>query len=399
MKRFLSAPLTFAVLFAVPAFAELQPRKVPATPAIPVKPGPGAVTPSAPGETPGAPAVPKTPAVPAVPAKPGPGPGPGAVAPAVTEEGDPKLSADLSAKLLKQLDDVEKNLGGKRGAESQAMIKLLKEASAGKDRACNLWLDCKKEVDFDLKGKTATEWSEWRRKEGKALELNDGFCSSLQLQAQFLALALLDSHAATPEQRVSVMNEANTYLDTLAKICERQEGLSKNILGSIMDAELNPDQDITMDNLEESLKQVREAAAALGGDIMDSMYAKKLKPESCVGERKPSATHPGNLDEIYENLIMKVLRDKKDAAALAAAWTKRIALVAGIAKDTKVKELTERYENEKLPVLKWLQARDQWRCGQMEAAAANMLAVIRANPGHKECQNWTRELRGLAAAN
>ncbi|MES2705981.1 MAG: hypothetical protein V4726_05195 [Verrucomicrobiota bacterium] len=375
MKRYLCAPLAFAVILAVPAAAELQPRKIPAAPA------------EAP-PVPAAPAVPKT----------TPGPAKPAPAPALTEEGEPKLSPELSAKLLKQLDEVEKGLGGKRGSESIAMMKLLKEAGGSNEKAFNLWQDSTKEVDFDQKGKTATEFMDWKRTKAKDLAINDNFCASIRLQAQFLALALLDSHAETPAQRLNVMTEANLYLDAVAKACDKHEGLAKSILASIMDVALDPDREVTMSNLEESLKQVREAAAALGGDIMESLLAKNLKPESCIGNHVISAKNPGNLDEIYEQLVMRPLRDKKDSAGLAAAWNRRISQTAALAKATKVKELTERYSIEKLPVLKWLQARDQWRSGQAEAGAASMLTVIRENPGHKACPEWMSELRNMATA-
>jgi hypothetical protein len=392
-RRPLPAFLLLSLLAAGPAAAELQPRKVPAAPATPTTPvtpapGPGKTTPPAvPGKP--APATPGT--APAAPAK-------SEGAPPDSMPADPKLSTELSAKLLKQLDDVEKALDTKRGGESTAMIKQLKEAATGKDRAFNLWQGCKKVVDFEEKGKTGSEFMEWRQGEGKKLETRDDFCISLQLQAQFLALALLDSYAETPEQKLGVMADANAYLEALGKACDKEEGIAKSILASIMDVQLDPEKTITAGNLEETLKDVRESSAAVGGDIMESMFAKKLKPESCTGSKPVTARHPGNVDEIYEKLVMDYLRKKKDAAGLAAAWTRRIALTAAIAKNTKVKELSDRYAAEKLPVLEWLKARDQWRMGQTEAAAAVMLNLIRANPGHKECPKWVEQLRNLATS-
>lgn len=313
-------------------------------------------------------------------------------------EVEPVLPAELSAKLLKQLAEVENGLSGKRGGESAALIKKLKEASASNEKAYNLWESCKKEIDFEQKGKTATDFVNWKKKEGRDLSANDGFCASLRLQAQFLALAIMDSHADTPARKSGVMTEANLYLEALSKACDKEEGLAKNILSSIMDVGLDPNQAVTAGDLEETLKQVREAGGALGGDIMESMYSKSLKAMGVTGKEPSQAKHPGNIDEIYESLVLTTLRKKKDMTGVAAAWTRRISQTAGIAKSTKVKELSERFEAEKLPVLKWKQARDQWRTGQMEAGAAAMLAVIRANPSHKECQNWVAELRTLAEA-
>ncbi|MDB6136203.1 MAG: hypothetical protein JWM59_4446 [Verrucomicrobiales bacterium] len=369
MKCYPAAALALSLMLAGTAAAELQPRKAPPAPA------------PAPKTTP-APVADKPSATPA--------------APTATEDGTPKLSPELSAKLLKELDNLEKGLGGKRDSESQALIKELKEAAGSDEKAFNLYESCLKEIEYDQKGKHASAFVEWKRTKGKELAVNNDFCASIRLQAQFMALALLDSHSETPESRLSVLADANLYMEALIKLCERNEGLAKSVLASIMDVTLEPDKAVTVGNLEESLKQSREASAALGGDVMECLLAKKLKPESCTGPKGIAARNPGNLDEIYERLILKTLRDKKDTAGLAAAWGRRIAQTSALTKATKVKELGEKFETEKLPVLKWLYAVDQWRCGQTEAAAAAMLAVIRANPGHKLCPGWVEELRGLA---
>lgn len=367
MKCYPPVALALSLILAGTAAAELQPRKAPPVPAPAPKtipaPAPAADKPST---------------------------------PAATENGAPKLSPELSAKLLKELENLEKGLGGKRGSESQALIKQLKEAAGSDEKAFNLYESCLKVIEYDEKGKNASAFVEWKRTKGKELAINNNFCAGIRLQAQFMALALLDSYSETPESRLSVMADANLYMEALIKLCERNEELAKSVLASIMDIALEPDKPVTVGNLEESLKQSREASAALGGDVMECLLAKKLKPESCTGPRGVAARNPGNVDEIYERLILKTLRDKKDSAGLAAAWGRRIAQTSALTKATKVKELGEKFDTEKLPVLKWQYAVDQWRYGQSEAGATAMLAVIRSNPGHKLCPGWVEELRGLA---
>lgn len=322
---------------------------------------------------------------------------PGAPAPPSSASSGKALSPENLEKLRKQIDALEKDISQKKRGYNTGLVAKLREAAQSNASAFNFWLECKKEIDFIQKGKTATEFVEWKRGgEAQRLEKSDTFRNSLRLQAQFLVLVVMNSYANTTQAKSEVAAEAMNYLETMVKFCDSEKSLAKSVLGSVIDVSISPDQVVTMSNIEETLKQAREASSAVGGDIMDSLFAKYLKIEGMVGKNASAATHPGNVDEIYERLILPVLREKKDAAGLAAAWTKRMDQMARIAKATGVKELVEKYETEKLPVLKWGQACDQWDAGHEEPAAQAMLAIIRANPAHRETSSWISQLRERA---
>ena len=68
---------------------------------------------------------------------------------------------------------------------------------------------------------------------------------------------------------------------------------------------------------------------------------------------------------------------------------------AKVAKSTKVRELVERYEEVKVPSMKFAMYRDQWSAGQKKTAAASMMALIAANPTHKDSNRWMDQLKKL----
>ena len=47
--------------------------------------------------------------------------------------------------------------------------------------------------------------------------------------------------------------------------------------------------------------------------------------------------------------------------------------------------------------MKFAMYRDQWTAGQQKQAAAAMIALISANPTHKDSQDWMEELKRLAS--
>ena len=142
---------------------------------------------------------------------------------------------------------------------------------------------------------------------------------------------------------------------------------------------------------------MREASSALGGDVLNSLYARHLKLDGSVKPRS-NATNPGNIDEIYDRLVIQPLRRKKDAAAIAAAWMRRIDQTGRVAKSTKVKEIEDKYNAEKVPSMKFAMYRDQWSAGLPKQAAASMIALITAEPTHKDSNDWMQELKRFAAS-
>jgi len=249
-----------------------------------------------------------------------------------------------------------------------------------------------------MKGKTATEFSEWKRTQIKTTGTNDAACAGFRLQIHFLMLVVLDSHAGTPAQQAEVAAGAAAYLEALTAFCEKEENLAKGIMGSIMNTGADPNEAVTADNIQETLAKVREASSALGGDVVDSIFAKHLKLDGSVKQKNGSVSNAGNIDEIYDALILEPLRKKKDAAGIAAAWTRRIEQTARVAKATKVDEIEEEYAEVKVPAMKFSMYRDQWTAGQQKQAAAAMMALIGANPTHQDSNDWMEELKRLTSS-
>lgn len=316
--------------------------------------------------------------------------------PAKAVPGKP-LSPEDAAKLKERLAKLETEMEKRRSALSGKLVTELTAAAQGPDRAVNFWLECHKEVEFIQKGRTASEFSDWRRKEGKQMEENKKFGLERQMQLRFLVLAIQSAYAETPVQEKDVATAAMGYLSGLADACEREESLAREVLGSVMSLDFDPDEPVTKGTLAEAIKENREVRTSLGTNILDTTFARRFKIDGTLPDGKRAVKNPGDLGGIFETAVLGIFREKEDATALAAAWTKRIELSTRIAKACGDRHHLERFNAEQLPLLKWGQAKEQYRAGNQVAASDAMLAVISAYPEHPECDEWIKDMQSMVA--
>lgn len=282
-------------------------------------------------------------------------------APAPQPPPSPKLLKDEEiAKKLAELEQINKTLDEQKYGYNAKIIRELREAGVTGDKAFGLWLECKKDVDFDQQGKTMTEFSEWKRRQTK--DPNRERDAELQLQVQWLAIVLMDANARTDAARNEAVTAATAFLDGLVERIKKSGG------------------------------QLRGASA---GNVLTSVFAKHYKLESTVSRRDGGAYEPGNLDEIYESMIFPYFRSTNQAVNLMAAWKKRIAQQTAIAESYPFREAKDKFMTEKLPELNWGQATELFKLGQEESAAQSMMAIIKANLAHPRSSDWIADMMSL----
>lgn len=281
--------------------------------------------------------------------------------PKETTPAKPLKEAEVD-KLLNQLQEIDSSLKGKRNSYNASLLPRLKEAGNNDDKAFALWLEATREQDFEAQGKTATEFSDFRNGKGKELRTNASFTTQLRLQCRFLALVILQADASGDTDQLAVVQGAGAYLDDYVASAKRLEGHHEE----------------------------------LNRGALETVIARHLKMDvSARSEKGPAAYTPGNIGEIYQNMILPYYREKKAVSAINSAWNKQIEQERTMVEITKVPERLEKFQRERLPELKWSQARDLFDAGQEEPAATTMVGLIKANLGHRSTAGWISELADL----
>ncbi len=282
--------------------------------------------------------------------------------PAAMETPSKPLSSEATQKLLEQLEEIDEALQEKRKAYNTGLLPRLREAAANDDKAFALWLEATREIDYEVQGRSATEFSDFRNGKGKELRTTASFTNQLRLQCRFLTLVILQANAQTEEDRLEVVNGAAAYLEDYVASAKKLDGRQE---------------------------ELRRSA-------LDSVIARHLKLDISARRSKGSAAYnPGSISEIYQQMILPYYREKKAVAAINAAWNKRIAHETAMVELLKVPEQLETFQKDRVPELKWGHARDLFEAGQEEPAAAAMVAIIKGNLAHRSTPGWIGELAGI----
>ena len=235
------------------------------------------------------------------------------------------LTGDAVDKLLAQLAEIDTSLKGKRSAYNASVLPKLKDAGANDDKAFALWLDAMRDQEYEAQGRTATEFSDFRNGKAKELRGDPAFTTQLRLQCQFLALVILQADAVSDEARLELVQGASSYLDDFVASAKKLTGKQDELRSS----------------------------------AIDSVIGKHLKLDVSARKQGGSAAYiPGSISEIYQQMILPYYREKKAAANIGAAWTKRISQETAIVELAKVPEQLEKFQKERLPELRWSQAKD-----------------------------------------
>jgi hypothetical protein len=332
-------------------------------------------TPAAPA--PAAPAAPATSAPPAAPAAgtaPAPAPTTPSAPPAANGAARP-LADQTAAEIMKAVTELANQLDAAKGRKNSEALRAFQDAVQTDDKAYNLWAQCKKQVDFDDKGKTGSEWGEWKRSpESQRWHDADAGCA-LKTQLQWLVLTLQAANATTETAREGVLAQIPAFLSGL------------------------------MDNWKRMGDFRREAM----GDVMNTVYARYFKLDQTLDRDPKWVYSPANIDEVYDRLVLPYLRVKKNLQGVTTAWQNRIRY------ETEMMDMAEReaklskngnnerraaaaeedaikFKEQKLPRLQWWAMKDAFLLGNEAGTAPSMLSHIRAHLGHRDADNWLREL-------
>ena len=263
------------------------------------------------------------------------------------------------ARALAQLESIGKTLDEQKFGHNAKIIKELRDAGMSGEKSFALWLDCVKDVEYDQRGKSVTEFSERKRRETK--DPNRERDGELQMQVQWLSIVLMDANARTEGARGEAVSAAVLFVDNLVGRIQKADG---------------------------------RMGGAASQNVLQSVFAHHYRLDATV-KKEGGALVPGDVDSIYENMILPFYRDTKQATSLMQAWAKRIDQQTAIAGSFNYVEAKEKFTTEKLPELRWGQARELFKLGQEEPAAQTMLSLIKSNLAHRRAQQWIEELTGL----
>ena len=293
--------------------------------------------------------------------------------------------------MIEEIDTVL--LGGSKKNNARALT-MCQAALRSTKTTYEFFMDCTKEVDFDLAGKRESDWREWKTRNEDRYKSKE-HVAALQFQLRYLVL-------------------------TLGVLGAENEGLAmKKALPELVSY---------YDLVAASIEKLEDHRSVLSGSVLESIFAKKLKLNLTVENEGNWSPSPLPVSQGYDLVILPHLRNEKNARALANAWDKRISQEAktldpgsgsgfglgGLGRrfgrdqrdrerderreDTRKKKVSiEEFTSRRLPELQWGKARDALVYGDEAAASFAALGrVLRENLEHPEAKAWLSELKAFA---
>ena len=331
----------------------------------------------------------------------------------------PLIVAALSAPALAQLNDIppvdmKQVLQGLRQFKEQnetglktrrnAAYQQITAAASSNERAAAYWRDAVLAVQFAGVDHQTTAVRDWMQGEGEGLKLAE-CANAARLHLVWLGLTI--QHAAGAEtakllpsiidfvKQLDVDEAAIAHVSELIDKAKERAGNAKRAATNKALSEETHAKKLHDSILKTSVVNSPVSKNLQIADLLGDVAKKRKKGED--GEPAAWETVPGNVNGIYNAIILPEFRDAKDPR-LIDYWDMMLrkgqeGIYAGMP------AFDERqWTQVKRPGMLWSRAQDLLVIGQRNRAITEMFNLIKAFPQHPDVAGWISQLEQIVAA-
>ena len=271
-----------------------------------------------------------------------------------------------------------------------ARDKALRDAqtnAASPSAAVAAWEEAIRETQFEGQPKEGAAFRAWKDKEGESLKEKE-VQSAAVLYFRWLVLTLQHAGGKLVKDQLSDvvaytkdLGNDQVAMESFVENIKREAELAKTGKHGIRPA--SKANDATTRQLHDAfLRGLNGSAPVKAMSIEEVLKGDKWE------------MNPGNLDGIYNNIILPELRAQRDPRVLDY-WDLRIKRAGDSAARTKLAYDAEKYTNETRPSLLWNKAQEYAKIGLKNRAIAEMFAVLKAFPKHPEASQWVSDFEAV----
>ncbi len=314
-------------------------------------------------------------------------------APSLAAQNQPAPDA-ATAQILEEIASLQAALDGGAASNNERALSTIMTALASAKATYDLYMDSRKQLEFEEQGKRESDWREWRDANEERLRSQEHI-EALRFQLRYLALTI----AAAEAQRVEG--------------AEREARRTKLVSEVVR----------FLDDLTAGAEDLAEHSRLLSGSVLGSPISKRLKLDLTLGQVAGWNMSPWNVADTYERTLLPYYRDVGQVAGLSACWDRRIAhehklaslpdgggirFRRGMSERDREREerreedrtqavAEEEFRTDRLPELKWGKLRDTLLFGGERIATLRaMTALVRENLAHERASDWLKEVADLA---
>ncbi len=269
--------------------------------------------------------------------------------------------------ILKKIEAMQEQADSAVDKKYRTAMSVFSNAMSDPNSSLELYLKCEDLINFEKKNKKAVDFREWKKSNNDKFT-DTAFRLALQYQLRWSVLSLQAASENADREKLSI--EASKILDAMVNDAEKLAGHQ----------------------------------SILNQSVLSSVFAQAYNINGIEIKNWPLA--PGQLDQVYNVLVLPPLRRSDRLAALTASWQKRISqegeLVqywksGGKSKSSEASLEHEKFITETLPQLRWDADVDIFKAGDQRGASIRMLKHIEDNLSHKSAPKWIESFTSLVA--
>lgn len=316
--------------------------------------------------------------------------------PALAQLNDiPPVDVNLILQGLKQFKELnETSLKARRNTAYQQIV----AAASSLEKSAAYWTDAVLAVQFAGVDHQTAAVRDWKNGEGEGLKAKEG-ANAARLHLVWLGLTIQHSAGAEMKQLLPSVIDFTKQL-------EADDAAIGKVVEQIDKAKAAKRPGTTNKSLAEDTHAKKIHDSILRMSVTSSPVAKKLQISDLIGDvgkrRKRGEdgegsnweTVPGNVNGIYNAIILPEFRATKDAR-LIDYWDMMIRkgqenIYAGMP------DFEERqWSQVKRPAMLWSRAQDLLLIGQRNRGITEMYNLIKAFPQHPEVATWIAQLEAI----
>ncbi len=314
----------------------------------------------------------------------------------VRAEDGPPIDVTQMLRQLKTMKE-QQTLGVK--ATKRNALQQVSSAANDPSKALELWEEAVRVTQFNGAPKEGTAFHDWKAGEGEALKERE--CqSALHLYFTWLSLTL---QRASGSEVKDLLPAIVNYTKEAAADQAAMEGFDdaikreKEMEASRRHGGPRRNNDELVKRLHDQiLKQATSGSVVVQwlriSDLLNDAGTAKPKPAEAGQPAGATWEHsPGNVDGIFQKIILPELRIEKDPR-IVDYWDMKLRLEADAATKAKLSFEADKFNQVRMPQLLWNRAQDVLAIGQKNRAVADMFKIIQKYPAHPDAATWMASL-------
>ena len=258
--------------------------------------------------------------------------------------------------VLKELQKIKGSRETNLKSQLNQIFQTVKSAASNGTEAIDLYLQAEFSTQFNGQNQDKVQFLEWKKKQSDKLK-SKTFQEALRLYLSYLALTIQSSMGTKNEEMIQPL-------------------INYTVMAS-------PEIEFLTDG-DEFMKR------PLDNSLIVRYLGLTLTPQTSW------INTPGNLDEMYSEVIMPDFRLKKSPQAIEY-WNRQIEKESNSIENEKRVFQVDQFTRIRKPALLWNKALEFYLIGQKNRGITEMLSVIKAYPTHPDAAGWVTKLEEYIA--